>query len=175
MKVIDLMHKADPAEVARIYIDNHTAQDGWGTVETFIKFREVLTNTVGISEGQDQCKVIVRWIDEKWGGPNNDEYHDQYFDVVGRLIRHPETVYSLSMTDWGVWREMEVEDETEKNLSIDELASHVFYEITWFGWPERMQESRDSLLDQCDSFQRAMDGWEDGEFLDKFGKSSDHE
>jgi hypothetical protein len=81
------------------------------------------------------------------------------------MIREPETAYSLSMTDWGVWREMDVEDETEKNLSIDELAAHVYYEITWHGWPESMEQTRDEINDQYESFQKSFEGWQQGDPL----------
>lgn len=157
MNVMEIMNRADPSEVARLYNENYNSEesdDGWGTTDAFNKFRALLNATVGIRECDDQFKVVVEWVDEKWG--KNDEYHDQYFNVSGRKVIDPEQAWSLSMTDWGVWREMEVEDETGKGLSTNEIAAHVYYEITWFGWPHTMEEHRDNILDLTKGVKREL-------------------
>lgn len=167
MNVMSLMHQASPAEVARIYNEtyNTNRNDGWGTVEAFNEFRVRLGDVVGVREGDDQFKCVVQWIDYHWGGKDNNEYHEQYFSVGGRMIRDPDQTYSLSMTDWGVWKEMEVEDETDKNLSIDELATHIYYEITWFGWQDQMVDKRDEITDQVEQIDRDFSEWKKGDPL----------
>jgi hypothetical protein len=184
MKVGQLINQADASEVARIYNETYNSgerNDGWGSPEVFDRFRERINFTIGINEGDDQCKVVIEWVDQKWGGPNNDKYHDQYFHVGARRVLDPKQVYSLSMTDWGVWKEMEVEDETNKNLSTNELAAHIYYEMTWFGWPETMEEKRDSLIDMAEQVQRDFADYKEGDplpegysdFNEVFGKDGD--
>lgn len=184
MKVSQLINQANASEVARLYQEIYSTTDGWGSVESFDEFRDRLNKTVGILEGEDQFKVIVEWIDQKWGGPNNDKFHDQYMSVGGRKVKDPDQIWSLSMTDWGAWKEMEVDDESGKNLSLDELAMHVYYEMTWWGWPETQEEHRDRLTDLAEQVDRDFADYKDGdplppgyvdgkEFLDRLQKDED--
>lgn len=164
MKVAELINRVDPEAVCKSYTDNYECR-GWGKVESFLEFRDRLNSFVGIREGDDQFKAIVQWIVQDWSkiGSGKITSIDEYFSVGGRKVNDPEQVWSMSMTDWGVWKEMEVEDETEKNLTEAELAAHIYYEMTWFGWPEQATEHRDNLMDQMEKIDRDFSGWKDGD------------
>ena len=43
---------------------------------------------------------------------------------------------------------------TGKNLTPDEIAAHLYYEITWHGWEEEGQEKLAGLLDQVEAIER---------------------
>lgn len=168
MNVMSLMRQANPDEVARIYneaYNSETKNDGWGNSERFTEFVNRLESEVGIRGGEDQFKVSVTWIDYKWGGKDNEKYHDQYYSVGGHKVNDPKMTWSLSMTDWGEWKEMEVEDKTDHNLSINDLAAHIYYEMTWYGWPETMVNKRGDILDSFDKFTRDFEGYKEGDPL----------
>ena len=69
------------------------------------------------------------------------------------------------MTDWGEWKEMVVVDLTNKNLSDDELIMHVYYEMTWFGWPSKMEETRDNIMDQVEQIKKDFADYKQGDPL----------
>lgn len=61
--------------------------------------------------------------------------------------------WSLSLTDWSEWKNMQVRDESNKSLSTDQLAAHIYYEMTWHGWPDSQEELRESLTSQIEKIE----------------------
>lgn len=45
-------------------------------------------------------------------------------------------------------------EERALNMSIDEMATHLFYEMTWHGWPEQRDERFDEISDSMEEFER---------------------
>lgn len=167
MRVIDYINQANPSEVARIYSEVYGATDGWGTIKSFNEFRNIINDIIGIKMGDDQFKVVIQWIVQDWGELSKGKFTDidEYFSVSGRKVSAPAQSWSLSMTDWGEWKEMEVENESGKELSLDEITTHLYYEITWFGLPEKQQEARDSLIDQTEKLERDFANHKEGDPL----------
>ena len=83
-----------------------------------------------------------------------DEGGEQYYSVSGRKPGDA-TKWAVDMAPWEEWREMEVVDPTNR-LTTDQLAAHVFFEMTWHGWPEEIEEKKEKLLDTVEQLQRDL-------------------
>lgn len=138
MRVIDYISAADAQAVCDEYRRCYPA-DGWSEPTAFEKFRKVLNDKVG---EQTDMRVVISWSSSEDGD----------YDVVG--IDPDGQRWGLDLTSWSKWKLMEVEDQTGHNFSPDQIAAHLYYEITWHGWEEKAIDLRDRLEDQIEALQR---------------------
>ncbi|MBB6424919.1 DUF6557 family protein [Sphingopyxis sp. JAI128] len=148
-----IVNAADPARVAEIYRDQYYSedhQDGWGNVDSFERFRSILNASVGVDEGDGMRVVLKRVGGDKDDGP--------WIDVSGRDSEG--TSWAIEFTPWGQWKLLPVLCEGFAP-SNDEIAAHLYYEMTWFGWPENTVAKLDDLTDAVERICRDIAAQED--------------
>jgi len=145
MRVIDCINEASRDGVLAAY---SAAYDDTPDQETWLRFKRVL-NDCALVRRDDGMAVILRHV-----APDDED--EAYIDVGGRG-RTGER-WALCFTDWSDWKGMEVIDETGQALTVDQIAAHLFYEMTWYGFPEQMIAKREELFDQVEEVKRSIDG-----------------
>ena len=150
LRVVDYINAAEPSAVVAFYARDYT-RDDWCTTESFNRFKAAFNSRVGVNRG-DGMRVILRHVEDKWSQHPGCGEDEEYIDVGGTDAEGAH--WSLSFTPWGEWKLLTVEDVTGKNLTPDEIAAHLYYEITWHGWEEEGQEKLAGLLDQVEAIER---------------------
>lgn len=143
MNIRQLITTASPHRVCEIY-EQAYRDDGWNKVETYREFLDRIGKLVPVSTG-DHTVIVKEVGDEQWDVLMIDEKGDKY---------------SLSLTPWEEWIAMKVE---VGDMHVDEAAAHVYWEMTWHGWPEGQEEVRDRLKDQMEKIERLMESGDDPE------------
>ena len=95
-----------------------------------------------------------------------------YYDEK-TLAEHPDyqdVLYSLTTTPWCEWLGMEVDADTLKNMSAEDILGNCIYEMTWWGYDEetikrnyeeelgRMGENEKSATEDEDKDEEGEDG-----------------
>src|SRR5690348_6587063 len=185
MKVIELLFSVDRNELLdrwkELYTNNFSGEDEHGSRE-FEERRaglayidRVLTTLKQSVPERTDMKVLVetyraKWVEEgrpkeHWmneareNGVNVSGYGgtSDELDYKGEPYP-PDTRWSLSLTPWGQWREMEVvQNEHDATMDDVTLAAHIIEEMTWYGLPEAQEGVRDKLLDSVERVNRAFD------------------
>ena len=145
--VTEIVNKADPQKVVETYIEAYDGGDGWDNIDSYGKFVRLINSCVGVDEGEGMRVKVSKVLSE-------DDPGNTYYDVSGKV---GDRLYAIEFTDWGVWKLLPVDNDTDEDLSVDQLAAHIYYEMTWAGWPEDMVAKRDSLADQIEEIQRDLD------------------
>jgi hypothetical protein len=153
MKVAEIISRANAAAVAELYNKEYNSgerDDGWGNIETFERFRRMVSQAVGIRSGDDQLTLQIKLVTDKIC-----EEDEPYTDVSGikQGVSHG---FSIAGMDWGEVKEMEVVLDGIDDLSIDEKAMHIYYEMTWHGWPEEAREHIDEIHDMAEAISRKL-------------------
>lgn len=113
--VENYIKKADPMEVQRLYqLYYDYNDDPWSTHERFREFRNRFNNIEPIDNDDHTTAIVSRC------------------NVTGRILNKPER-YSLVSMPWGNWKTYYVKTEPD-NMSLNEAATHLYYEITYDGW-----------------------------------------
>ncbi len=145
LRVTDYINAAKPEAVIAEYRE-HYAEDGWDNCEAFEQFRRVLNGKIGIQR-TDNMRVLIRWSDaSEWG--------DAHYDVGG--ADDTAANWSLSFTPWGEWKLLPVEDASGKRPTTDQIAAHLYNEISWYGWEESAASVRDDVLDAKEAVDRGL-------------------
>lgn len=129
MMVLDLVRAADPEVVAKVYASAYVA-DGWATAEAFREFVTVL------GQQEPNTRLLERGMVAEVSLRTREG--TAYFSCDGRDAEG--SVWALDLSPWSDWVLLPVVDATGQILSVDELAAHVYYEITFGGWPEESEK-----------------------------------
>lgn len=135
MNVMDLVRAADAEVVAKVYASSYSA-DGWADAEAYREFVRVLGDrepTTRLLDSGISVEISLRLADGT-----------AYFSCDGRDAEG--TVWALDLSPWSDWALLPVVDATGQSLSVDELAAHVYYEITWGGWPEQSEKRAAKII-----------------------------
>lgn len=103
-----------------------------------------MNDQIGVVD--EPMTVIIRRV--------RDEDDEERYDVSGEGL-DDEALYALEFTHWGEWKLMEVEYPAD--LDLHQAACHLYYEMTWCGWPEQIVQRRDDLLDLEEQVERELD------------------
>ncbi|WOF44296.1 hypothetical protein KNJ79_05035 [Sphingopyxis indica] len=141
MNVSQIINASDPHRVAEIYCSHYGPDDGWGNVESVLKFRTTLNNSIGVDEGDGMVVLISSRKDDG----------DERIDVSGRDAEA--TNWAIEFEPWGRWKLLPVVCEGV-TLNLDEIATHLYYEMTYAGWPEQALERYNQIVDAADAVQR---------------------
>ena len=159
IRVSDIINSANSAEVARIYNDAYNndegEDDGWGNIESYDKFHEMMNNAVGI---RSKYSMVLTHVDTDWSKLTDGKITDidDYYDV-GAIHEDDNENYAVPGMNWGECKEMTFLDRSEKNLTIDEQAAHIYFEMTWWGWPEEAEDRLANLMDKVEEIERKND------------------
>jgi hypothetical protein len=148
MNVSQIINAADAKEVARLYA-LHWAEDDWADLATFLRFKTMLNAAVGVNGAM---RAVVAPITDDEGTSDGIGNDTGRYDVSGD--DGSGTTWSLSFSSWSDWKLMEVVDRTTENLPTDMLAMNLYYEMTWYGWPEEMLAVRDEVFDRAEAVER---------------------
>lgn len=110
------------------------------------------------------------------------EHGETYYAVDG--VDSKGQTWALDFTPWNEWAAMPVVDLTGEQLTTDQLAAHVLYEMSWHGTEESMEAKRDELTDASEKLDRDLASgvpleqlgykeWKPGQSLDDFLKDDD--
>lgn len=139
MRVIDYINQADPAKVEAIYTEEYLETFvTWSLPETFEKFRTYL-NTIDSIENNfiNVCIDYHESEDSNWYDVN----------ILDGL-----TLYAADFVEWEEWKAYEVIDRTGKELDVDQIATHLYWEMTFHGWPDEMRKQKKQLEEIIESF-----------------------
>lgn len=136
MRVIDYVNQADPSAVAALYKAAYT-DDGWDSVDAFNCFKSEINQRIVV---QTDMTVVIR------------EDEDGGFGVCGRNGEADN--WAIEYRPWSEWKWMEVYAPT--GMSVDEIATNIYYEITWGGWEESGQQRLDEIMDSLESVKRLL-------------------
>ena len=153
-RVIDIINSADASAARKEYAAHYSDDDL--TPEAWARFRATMNSKIGV-QGATGMRVVLRWVEEKWSEHPGCGEDEEYVDVGGADDEADN--WSLSFTPWGEWKLLPVEDRTGKGLTTDQIAAHLFYEITWHGSEE---DASDRLIHVKDLADKAMDEIERG-------------
>lgn len=154
-RVIDYINEANPEKVIEAYRASYCDEEHecpWANFEVFNKFRSVLNDKVGVK--RDDVTIVIRYVYKDWKDPVLGI--EEYFDVSGR-IKGEESLFAMEFAPWGEWKLYPVVDESNKNLTTEEIAAHLYYEITWGGWEEQGQERLAEINDRMEEVMRSID------------------
>lgn len=148
MRVRDIINAADPAKVEAEYrraypgeVEEHGAKT-WANADSFRRYRQIVSDAVGVVD--EPMTVIVRHVRDGDG---------ERFDVSG-ACPDDDASYALEFTPWGEWKLMEVEHPAD--LDVHQVACHLYYEMTWGGWPEQIQQRFDHIMDLKEEVEREL-------------------
>ncbi|WP_324742744.1 DUF6557 family protein [Tsuneonella sp. CC-YZS046] len=153
MRVVDIINAADAAKVEAEYrraYSHEVAEHGektWATAANFRQYQGIVNGAVGVVK--ERMTVVIKYIQ------GADEEEADWYDVSGRLPNE-DTPYALEFTPWGEWKLMEVE--YPDDLDVHQAACHLYYEMTWCGWPEQIQQRFDTLMDLKEEAERDLAG-----------------
>lgn len=153
LRVVDYVNHAVPSEVFAEYLARYN-DDGWANDETWGKFKALLNNRVLVNT---TMRAILTEVHERWSehpGCGEDEKH---IDVSGEN-EEAGTHWGLDFTPWSEWKGMLVEDRTGLNLTISQVAAHLFYEMAWHGWEEDGVEKLAEIEDRVEAIERGLAG-----------------
>ena len=164
IRVSDIINGADPAEVIRIYNEQHNDiengnDDGWGKIAVFHAFRDRMNSSVGV---RTSFVMVLRHLVRDWSKITNGKITEieERFDISAHTSENDD-IYTIVGMDWGKCKEMPFLDRTGKDLSIHEQAAHIYNEMTEWGWPEQAEQRYDMLLDMAEEITRTHS--EDGD------------
>ncbi len=80
-----------------------------------------------------------------------DDEDCDWFDVSG--VTPDGTCWAIEFRPWGEWKLLPVEAE----MPIDDAATHIYYEMTWGGWPEQSEERFADICDAAEEVRRQFD------------------
>lgn len=148
MRVLDIINAADPAEVEAEYrraypgeVEDH-GSGTWANADSFCRYRQIVNNAIGVID--EPMSVVIKCVRE------DDE---ERYDVSGRRP-NDDASYAIEFSPWGEWKLMEVEYPAD--LDVHQAACHLYYEMTWCGWPEQIIQKRDELFDLKEQVQRDL-------------------
>ena len=61
-------------------------------------------------------------------------YYDE--ETLKKDQEYHEGMYSLTATPWSFWLGMEVDEDTLKDMSVEDIMVNCIYEMTWWGYDE---------------------------------------
>lgn len=123
MRVVELATQADPDCVAdELFGAYHERVER----EQVVRWQSLLRD--GVLVGTDDLDAVVVTLATLPGGGET-----LHFSADGKTVHGG--VVGLDFLPWNQWAGLRVLDETGENLSLDQLAAHVYYEMTWHGWP----------------------------------------
>ena len=143
MRVIELASRCTPERMLEEYEAAYGTTHGHSPASV----GEWLRRMAAAVPVRSEMQVVIRLIPES-------KFNPEHYDVGGVVPGDP-TNWAIDFTSWGQWREMEVVD-TTNSLTTDQLAAHVFYEMTWHGWPEDIEEKHQGLLDKVEQLNRDL-------------------
>ena len=148
MRVLDYINRANFAEVQTVYAESYGLSLD---AQTWDRFWALLNAAITV---QTDMQVIVGNL----AAEDFDPAAPRRARVGGR---DNQGSWSLVFKEWSDWKVMPVVDETGLGLSISEIASHLFYEMTWHGFPEDMIAVRDHIVDMVEAVNREHFGSND--------------
>ncbi len=137
MKLIDYITKASPEKVIEAYIESY-GDDKWANVQTFEKF--VLAMSFITATGDpDALSITV----EAYSDSDSMAWVDG-LDQDGRR-------WALDFIPWSQLKNMEV-IENDK-YGVDEMAAHIYNELTFHGWPKEQDKRLTRLMQSINQLQ----------------------
>jgi hypothetical protein len=156
MKVVEYATQLSVVEVEAAYAELYEEQPAPGNIA---EWSRRVAAAVGVR--QPDFKVLLRnvtqvgqtFVDVSGLGPRAELA--QYYLEAGLPVPS-EPVCSMSFTPWEEWRELEVVDRTTPQQTPAQVAAHLYYEMTWFGFPEQTEVKRDELMDTMEEVKRGL-------------------
>lgn len=149
MRVVDIVNEADPAKVEAEYrraysreVKEH-GEGTWASADSFRQYRMIVNGAVGVVD--DPMTVLITCLRDDEG---------ERYDVSGSRP-DDDASYALEFTSWGEWKLMDVE--YPACLDVHQAACHLYYEMTWCGWPEQIIQRRDEIFDLKDQAERDLE------------------
>lgn len=124
MRLIDYLNQARADEVITEYRREYEPDD-WATVEAYARFLWLMRRS---AENPDEKRIEVRSI--SWF----DGYVDRVSYDVSGLKPGDDQRYAIWADDWGAIKLREVD--APPDLSLDQVLCHIYYELSWGGWPD---------------------------------------
>ncbi len=143
MNVLQIATQAQPQRVMELYREAYETDHGYSASDV-VRWAALVRAATPENTLMEARVYLTR------DAPDEDECYT--VDGVCPEGRQ----WALEFTPWGQWRQMAVVDATGKGLCVDALAAHVMYEMTFCGWPEQMEERRDSLMDTVEQIKRDL-------------------
>lgn len=143
MTILELISSVNAHDAISAWKTQHDDREsGWGTVETFERFRDRLVNhTISVA---DELKFAVMRKREIAGST--------YLDVSSSPNQLD--LYAFDFIKWEVARTLEIINDV--GLSDAEVAAVIYDEMTWHGWPETAGEKLDNILYSVESIKRDL-------------------
>lgn len=139
MRVVDYINQTSPAAVVSAYAKHYGEDDGWADIGAFNRFKSELNSRIVV---QTDMTVVIR------------EDEDGHFDVHGRNSEADN--WAIEYRPWSEWKWMQVD--APADMSVDDVATHIYYEITWGGCEESGQQRLDEIMDAVEDVIRHIEG-----------------
>lgn len=111
-----------------------------------------------IIENKPGSSIIIDYIEERHDDPVDDHEHHNV-----SLMDDTGEVWGMSFVPWAELLGQEVVSRSHLDMTPAEAAAHVFWEMTWHGMEEAMEDRRDEVMDRLDEVMDAFDAAENSE------------
>lgn len=141
--VVEYINKAHPAEAVAALNETQGIQIDEARWDLF---KKLVNEAVQVDS---DIEIIIRYQEFKY-----DNVDEKFFDVCGR---EGGDTLALDFMEWGDWKGQPVINETGEEMTPDNIAAQLYYEMTWHGFPEQTEMRRDRLMDSVEEISRLID------------------
>lgn len=124
MRLIDYLNLAR-AEVVISEYRREYEPDDWASVKAYARFLWLMRSA---ADAPDEIRIEVRAI------PWFDGERDRVSYDVSALKPGDDHRCAIWADEWGAIKLREVD--APADLSIDQVLCHIYYEVSWGGWPD---------------------------------------